>query len=295
MAEPGDVPGHLPFEFAVVAEPDFDARQWSAVVRGSEDLGYDMLLVTDHLQLRLAAVPALAAAAAMTSRIRLGAYVLNSDLRNPALLAADLATVHTLSGGRTVVGLGAGWMRADYEKAGVELGSGRSRVDRLREAVPRVREILHAAAALDGTPAPPLLLGGARRRMLELAGREADIVSVLPPRGPAGYETPLDDTVDAQLARVHAAAAGRSVLPRLNHLLWGCYVTDEPATVIEAVARQWDCPPHIVPRLVPYLIGTVDEIAEQVVERRRRWGFSVITVPAWAAETFAPVMRLLRA
>lgn len=287
---------HLPFEFAVVAEPDYGAAEWSAVVSSSEDLGYDALLVTDHLQLRLAAVPALAMAAAVSSRIRLGTYVLNSDLRSPALLAAEMATVHTLSGGRAIVGLGAGWMRADYEQAGMELKAGSSRLDRLRVAVPRVRKILAEAAAVDGTPPPALLLGGGRRRMLELAGREADIVSVLPPlgpEGPTGYTGMLDDSVEAQLAWVRAGAAGRDVAPRLNHLVWGCFVTEDPAAVTDALARRWGCPPQMVPRLVPYLVGTAEQIAQELLSRRERWGFTLVTVPASRAAAFEPVLRLL--
>lgn len=149
------------FEFAVVAEPDFGAAEWAQLVHRIEDLGYDALMVTDHLQLRLAAVPALASAAALSNRIRLGSYVLNSDLRNPTLLARDMATVHTLSAGRAIVGLGAGWMRADYERTGTTLDTGPTRFDRLRAAMPAVRKVLDAAAAADATAAPPLLLGGA--------------------------------------------------------------------------------------------------------------------------------------
>jgi probable F420-dependent oxidoreductase len=291
------VTDHLPFEFAVVAEPDYSSAEWSAVVRGSEDLGYDALLVTDHLQLRLAAVPALAMAAAVSSRIRLGTFVLNSDLRIPALLAAEMATVHTLSEGRAVVGLGAGWMHADYEQASVDLKPGVSRFDRLRVAVTQVKKILAEAAAVDGAAAPALLLGGGRRRMLELAGREADIVSVLPPLGPygpTGYTTMLDDTVEAQLGWVRAGAAGRDVAPRLNHLVWGCFVTDKPAVVTGGLARYWGCPPQMVPRLVPYLVGNAEQIAQELLARRERWGFTLVTVPASVAAAFAPVMGLLR-
>lgn len=292
----GDVADSLPFEFAVVAEPDYGAAEWLTVIRSSEEFGYDALLVTDHLRLRLAAVPALAMAAGVSSRIRLGTYVLNSDLRSPALLASEMATVHTLAGGRAVVGLGAGWMRDDYVQAGAELKAGVSRFDRLRAALPKVREVLAAAAAADGTSPPPLLLGGARRRMLELAGREADIVSLLPPMGPDGpteYTGMLDDSVEAQLAWVRAGAAGRDVPPRLNHLLWGCFVTRDPAAVTEALARRWGCSPQTVPRLVPYLVGTAEQVAQELLARRERWGFSLVTVPVRMAAAFVPVMRLL--
>lgn len=285
------------FEFAVVAEPDFGAAEWAQLVHRIEDLGYDALMVTDHLQLRLAAVPALASAAALSNRIRLGSYVLNSDLRNPTLLARDMATVHTLSAGRAIVGLGAGWMRADYERTGTTLDTGPTRFDRLRAAMPAVRKVLDAAAAADATAAPPLLLGGARRRMLEFAGREADIISVLPPLGPDGpdgYAPMLADRVDAQLAWVRAGAAGRTKPPILNHLLWGCYVTPDPAAVSSALARALGCAPHHVPDLVPYLVGTVEQIAEILLARRARWGFSLITVPASQAADFVPVMRALR-
>ncbi|MER6563283.1 TIGR03621 family F420-dependent LLM class oxidoreductase [Streptomyces sp. NPDC001027] len=297
MQERAEVINPPSFEFAVVVEPNHSAKDWSAVVRSCEDLGYDTLLVTDHLHLRLAAVPALAMAAGLTTRIRLGSYVLNSDLRDPVLLAKEMATVHTLSEGRAVVGLGAGWLRTDYEQAGIAMKAGAARVERLRAALRPVREVLAEAAATNGSPVPPLLLGGARRRILELAGREADIVGVLPPLGPAGpadYTCMLADHADTQLDWVRAGAAGRITPPRLNHLLWGCFVTRDPAAVNDALARSLGCPPQLVPQLVPYLVGTVDQVARELLARHARWGFTLVTVPSRAATSFAPVMRALR-
>ncbi|MDX2939122.1 LLM class flavin-dependent oxidoreductase [Streptomyces ipomoeae] len=288
--------GDVPFEFAVVAEPDCGLDEWVTTVRSVEDLGYDALLVTDHLRLRLAAIPALAMAAGITTRIRLGSYVLNADLRNPALLAAEVATLHTLSGGRAIAGLGAGWMRDDYERAGVDLSSGASRLDRLRAAVTRTRETLASATADGATPAP-LLLGGGRRRALELAGREADIVSMLPPLGldgPIGYDGMLEESLGKQVAWVRAGAAGRDVRPRLNHLLWGCFVTSNPDAVTAALAKRWNCPRAVVPRLFPYLIGSAGQIAQQLHARRERWGFSFVAVPVRMAKAFVLVMQALR-
>ncbi|MDX3639094.1 TIGR03621 family F420-dependent LLM class oxidoreductase [Streptomyces sp. MB09-02B] len=295
------------FEFAVVAELTHSADQWFTLVRRCERLGYDALFVTDHTYQRLSAVPALAAAAPVSTGLRLGTYVLNNDLRNPAVMAREILTVHTLSGNRAVLGLGAGWMSADYRDTELPLDSGGTRYERLSAAVRTVKQVFAgrtgaghpaASASAPACPSPPaFLLGGARRRTLTLAGREADIVSILPPLGPNGpndYADGLPEKVDAQVAWVRAAAAGRSSPPLLNHLLWACVVTSDPPAALEALAKQLGYPPADMARMVPFLVGTIDQMALNLLARRDRWGFSLVTIPEVAMEQFAPVIALLR-
>lgn len=291
------------FEFAVVAELTHSADQWFTLVRRCERLGYDALFVTDHTYQRLSAVPALAAAAPVSEGLSLGTYVLNNDLRNPAVMAREMLTVHTLSGNRAVLGLGAGWMSADYRDTELSLDSGGTRYARLSAAVRTVKRVFadrtgagHLAASASAPP-PALMLGGARRRTLTMAGREADIVSILPPLGPYGpndHADGLPEKVDTQVAWVRAAAAGRHSPPLLNHLLWSCVVTSDPAAAVEALAKQLGHPPADVARMVPFLVGTVDQLALNLLARRDRWGFSLVTIPEAAMEQFAPVIALLR-
>ncbi|WP_326584645.1 LLM class flavin-dependent oxidoreductase [Streptomyces sp. NBC_00481] len=281
-----------PFRFAVVAELTYPPDHWRDLVRRCETLGYDALYVTDHAHQRLSPIPALTAAATLGDRLRLGTYVLNNDLRDPALVTRDLLTLHALSGHRAILGLGAGWLPADYRDTRLPLEPGPLRYERLRTALDTVRAVLAAA-----DHAPPLLVGGARRRILTLAGQQADIVSIVPPLGPTGPLDPADglpERVDARMNWVREGAVGRPRPPLLNHLVWACLVTEDPSPVRAALAAHLGHSLKDVARMVPYLIGTVDEVAEALLARRERWGFSLVTVPEAAVETFVPVMSLLR-
>lgn len=305
-----------PFEFAVIAELGHSADQWFSLVRRSESLGYDALYVTDHLYQRLSPVPALAAAAPISRTLRLGTFVLNNDLRNPAVMAREAMTIHTLSGHRAVLGLGAGWMPADYRDADLPLDPGGTRYERLRAAVRTVKRVFadrteahtsgeDMATGLDRTPStgpdpaavPALMLGGGRRRTLTLAGQEADIVTIVPPLGPQGpvdHADSMPEQVDTQVAWVRAGAAGREKPPVLNYLLWACFVTDDPQSVLSTLAGRLGYPPEDVARMVPYLVGTADQLAQTLLTRRARWGFSLVTIPEAAIEQFAPVIAILR-
>lgn len=290
------------FEFALVSDGDTTEKEWRELARRAEDLGYDALLISDHVDQRLAPVPALAAAAEVTGRLVVGTYVLNNDLRNPLMLARDAATLHALSEGRFQLGLGAGWYRVDYERTGIAFEPGRVRHERLREAVALCRSHLAGRAGGEEEPTgrhgrPPLLLGGTRRRMLSLAAREADIVSVVPALGPDG-PTDLDDSsparLDEKIAWVRAEAAAREPFPRLNHLVWECFVTPRPGPVEEALARAVGRTPEQLRELACFLVGTAAQVRETLWARRERWGFGYVTVPAATAERFAPVVAGLK-
>src|SRR2546429_6498201 len=123
-----------PFRFGVNVRTAASQAEWADKARKVEALGYAVLLVPDHLADLLAPFPALAAAAAATTRLRVGTAVLNNDFRHPALLAREAATLDVLSDGRLELGLGAGHMQSEYEQAGLAFDSGATRVERLGEA-----------------------------------------------------------------------------------------------------------------------------------------------------------------
>src|ERR1700674_4357736 len=115
--------------------PDGTAASWAEQARKAEDIGYSTLLMPDHFGDQLAPVPALMAAAAATSELRVGTLVFDNAYRPPLVLAKEAATLDLLSGGRLELGLGAGWMRTDYEESGIAYDEPGVRVDRFAEGV----------------------------------------------------------------------------------------------------------------------------------------------------------------
>lgn len=182
------------FRFAAVARQAESGKAWAEKARRFEAAGFDALLVPDHLVGdRFAPLAALTAAACATTRLRLGTLVLANDFRHPAVLAKEAATLDLLSDGRLELGLGTGWMAADYQAAGLALEPPGTRVDRLAEALTVLKGLWgEGPFAFDGAhyrirdldqrprpvqrPHPPLLLGAGGPRMLRLAAREADVV-----------------------------------------------------------------------------------------------------------------------
>ncbi|MER7467661.1 TIGR03621 family F420-dependent LLM class oxidoreductase [Streptomyces sp. NPDC097981] len=304
---------HHPFQFAVTTSGNQPGDGWPDFVRRAEDLGYDLLLITDHAGQGLAPLPALAAAAVLTTRIGLGTYVLGNDLRNPVLLAQEAATIDSLSGGRFTLGVGAGWLPEDYRSTGVPFGPGAERLARLTETVAIVKQLLatgschhegqhHTVHVDDFAPRRPdgtrpyLLLGGARRGALALAARCADTVSLLP-RTTAEHTIDQRDStpkaVDRKVAWVREAAGPRFPRLRLNHVLWECMVLPDPRPILDVFAKAMNETPEQVADNPAMLIGSTTSAAEQLERRRERWGLSTVTVPAAAMEAFAPVVAAL--
>src|SRR5215467_4400703 len=160
-----------------------------------EELGYSTLLMPDHFHQQLAPFSALASAAAATSTLRVGMLVLDNDFRHPVVLAKEAATLDLLSEGRLELGLGAGWMAADYEKSGIAFDPPGVRMDRFEESLSIIKGLFaegpfsfkgrhYEVTGLEGLPKPvqkprpPILIGAGSKRMLQIASREADIVNV---------------------------------------------------------------------------------------------------------------------
>ena len=162
----------------------------------AEHIGFSSIALNDHFNSTAAPMFGLQAMAAATSQIRIATAVLNQDLRHPTVLAKEAATLDLLSGGRLELGLGAGWVRADYDESGIAFDSAATRIDRLEENITIVRGLFgpdpftfrgnhYAVTDLDGIPkpaqpgGPPLMVGGGGRRLLSMAAQRADIVQVL--------------------------------------------------------------------------------------------------------------------
>ncbi len=218
-----------PFRFGVTGVSARSRKEWVEKVKKAEALGFATLLTWDHFDDSLAPLPALVAAADATTSLRLAPCVLSNDYRHPVLLAREAATLDLLSDGRFELGLGAGWNRDEYQRAGLPFDPPSVRVGRLEESV-QILKGLFADAPLTfhgrhytitdlyghprpvQQPHPPLMIGGARRRMLALAAREADIVAFATKVDADGTHDFVDSTGPAiarKVAWVREAAGPR--------------------------------------------------------------------------------------
>ncbi|MEU0589241.1 LLM class F420-dependent oxidoreductase [Streptomyces sp. NPDC006132] len=291
-----------PFRFGVNLLHTASGGEWRAKCRRAEELGYDVILVPDHLGMP-APFPALVAAAEATERPRLGTFTLNAGFWNPTLLAREVATTDALTGGRLELGLGTGYVRAEHDSAGLPFGSPGERVDHLRRTVEELGRLLgsdeHRPQAAQ-RPRVPLLIGGNGDRMLRLSAEHADIAAFTGartvPGSTTGQLTPITaEELDERVAQWLEFARHREEQPELNLLLQVVIGTEDREAAVQPFLE-------LVPELtveqvldLPVsLVGTPDELAEQVLARRKRYGFTYFTVLEPYMEAFAPVMARVR-
>ncbi|MFF9199418.1 TIGR03621 family F420-dependent LLM class oxidoreductase [Streptomyces sp. NPDC014779] len=284
----------LPFRFAVNMLAPGSAEEWRTRCRRAEELGYDLILVADHLGMP-APFPSLVAAAAATTRPRLGTFVLNAAFWNPVLLAREVATTAALTGGRLELGLGTGYVPDEHERAGIPFLPPRERVDHLVRVVEELAGVLKGA---EGTPGVGLTIGGNGNRVLRLAARHADVMAFSGGRFDGDAPTVLTAEELAERVETFAEferAAGRAVPAERNLLIQRVVVTEDRAA---AAAGFREAVPYLTEEqildLPIVLLGTVPEIAAQVRALRERHGFSYFTVLDGAMEAFGPVLAELR-
>ena len=305
-----------PFRFGINVRTAGSAAEWADKARKVERLGYSVLLVPDHLAELLAPFPALAAAAAATTRLRVGTGVLNNDLRHPLLTAREAATLDVLSDGRLELGIGAGHMQSEYAQMGLAFDAGATRVERLGEAVVIVKRLLEGeAVSFAGRhyrvtahtlhprpiqrPRPPLFIGGNAPRLLAVAAREADIVGLTGiafRRG--GAQPDVSDfrvaAVDERVRLLRETAAGRFEQLELNALVQRVIVTDDRHKAAQELTARW---PHLTADDLlasPYvLLGTVDQLVDNLRARRDRWGISYVMTHEPFMDALAPVVARL--
>lgn len=304
-----------PFRFGVQARAAGSGREWLDLARRAEDLGYSTLTMPDHFDDQLAIGPALGAAAAVTTSLRLGTLVYGVDYRHPVVLAKESATLDLLSDGRLELGLGAGWMTADYEQAGLPLDRPGVRIDRMVEHLAVVRGLWtgepvdhrgahYTVQGISGfpvpvqRPGPPVLIGGGGPRMLATAGRHADIVGINfhLGGGAIGPELGADATaarVDEKLGFVRDGAGQRFDDVELHLRVFVAAITDDRRGLAEAMADGFGLTVDEALESPYALAGTVDQVCETLVARRERWGFSYVAVGPEAMEDFAPVVARL--
>jgi probable F420-dependent oxidoreductase len=304
------------FRFGASSDTAGTRAEWIAKARHIEDLGYSTMLFPDHIgDQRLAPISAAMCVADATETLRIGTFVLNNDYRNPTLLAKEAATLDLLSDGRFELGLGAGWLHDDYDFSGLAFDPPGVRVGRLEEAIQVIRSAYSAkpfdfdgnhyqVKGLLGHPAPvqpggpPLMVGGGGRRILSIAAREADIVNVqfpLTAGTTAGVAADMAsaDTTRQQLEWIRAAAGTRFEELELSTAVYFAAVTDDRRAAAEQIAPGWGFDVEVALNTPHILIGSVEQMVDQLVEQREKYGISYIVFAQDTYAILAPVVERL--
>jgi probable F420-dependent oxidoreductase len=290
------MPPPRPFRFATGSFAAASAAEYVEGARRAEGLGYAVWLTGDHLEpWFFEPGPALTAAAAATTTIRVGCCVFANDFRHPALLAKEAATIDVLTGGRFEFGIGAGWHKQEYERSGIPFDPPAVRVARMEEGLTVVRGLwadgafsfagtYYTITELDGAPKPlqrphpPIFVGGGGKRLLSFAAREADIVGIHAKALPGGGIDEASAT-EAELAErvgwVRAAAGARFDRIELALLVTSVAVADDRQAAAERLA------------------GQRERIVEDLLAQREQHGISYVTVYPQDMEAFAPVVARL--
>jgi len=317
-----------PFRFAVQAYRASSAAEWRGIAQKVEALGYSTLHVADHYigagpaldatghrVQTLACIPAMTYAAASTTTLRIGSRMLNVGYHVPAVLAKEVASIDVLSEGRLELGLGAGWLQAEYDAMGIPFGTPGERITLLEESVELIlqacagqmmdvtgtyvnaRDYTGVPATLQ-SPHPPIMIGGGAPRILRYAGRVADIVSVNfnNRSGQVGSDSIATSTADEtaqKIGWIAEGAAGRDVQPELEIATYFMSVTGRSEITAEALSARTGLAPAELAEFPHALAGDVPQIVEELQRRREVYGFSYVTVGDANMDAFAPVVEAL--
>lgn len=315
------------FRFGLQSYAPATAAAWREQVRRAEALGFDVFTVADHVigpgpalqptghpVQTVAAIPAMVVAAEATDTIRIGSRVLCTDYRNPVMLVKELATLDFFSDGRLEIGLGAGWLENEYDAMGVPFERAGVRLDRLEETISLMRAAFAGgeldqrgahvhAVGFEAVPkpvqsAPPLMIGGGSPRVLGIAGREADIVSINFDNssgrlGAQGVGSSTAALTAQKIDWIKAAAGERWPVIELEIAAYFTVITDDTTATLEKMAPMFALQPAELAEHPHALIGSVDAVVDQLVERRDRYGISYITFGGSVMDAVAPVVERL--
>jgi len=305
------------FRFGVMVTNVGSGKEMSELARRAEGLGYSTLFVPDHfVDHQLAPTVALAHAAAVTDTLRIGPLVLGNDYKHPVVLAREVGSLDLLSDGRLELGIGAGWMTVDYEKAWMTLDRPGVRIARLAESITILKGLLadgpftfhgehYRVTDLDGQPKPvqrphpPFLIGGGGPKILALAAKEAQIVGINAnlrsgePTSPDAAHSLVPAATDEKLATLRAAAGDHFDDLEIQTLVGFVHETDDAAGIVEGMAGAFGVTPDDA-RMAPVtLVGTQGEMVELLEARRARWQMSYHVVGSEVLDTFAPIVAQL--
>lgn len=300
---------HQSLRFGLQVNPSI--CDMATIGQQAEAAGFNVISVADHVGPKpTAPMVALAHLAARTSHIGLGTLVLNNDMRNPVQLAWEAATLHSLSGGRLELGLGAGHTPHEYAATGIAFEPPAVRKARLRESVDIMAALFRGEpvsyhgqhhqvsdARLELVSPPKILVGGNGSTLLRHAAANADIIGLqgLGRTKDDGHSHSVKfgiDHLEAQLAVIDEAASRAEHRPELNALVQVVDLTDERERAIKKLTADVDGLDPVDAAATPYLaIGTVGQVARQMLEARDRWGITYFSVRTL---DLAPVIERVR-
>lgn len=289
-----------PFRFGLQTHGPIEGMSWTDTAKFAEQQGYSSLLVPDHFHGQYGPMTALAAAAAVTTELKVGALVFGNDYRHPIMLAKEMATLDHIAEGRVEFGIGAGWMRTDYDQTGMVYDRPGLRIERMVESLQIIKRCWQEGSfdfagehyqidGYDGLPlpytpgGPPVIIGGGGPRMLGVAAEHADIVAITANlrAGEVGADAISDsmpEAYDAKLARVGEVLGDRLDDTEINSLAMNTTITDDRDGALEFFAGMFGAPKEHVAQTPALIVGSVDEIVETLQERRDRWGFNYVVV-----------------
>ena len=321
-----------PFRFSLQCFNTDSPANWRSLISKTEDLGYSTFFLADHFlspgpaldgtyhpPQMLGAVPAIAMALEQTSTLRVGCRVFCNDYRHPVVLAKEAATMDYLSEGRLEFGLGAGWIKAEYEAAGMPFDEFPQRFERFAETVHAYKAFMSGEplaitgesinwSGFSGTPEPaqkpwpPLMIGGGSKKILEFAGREADIVSLnfnnrAGMLGPDGMNSGLAEATARKIQWIRNGAGDRFDDIELEIGAYNTIITDHQQPTAAAIGDALGMSAEDILSHPHCLIGSVDYICEELEKRREAYGISYIAVlddgENNMVEAFAPVVERL--
>lgn len=316
-----------PFRFGFTGGASSKRVKLLDAARLVESLGYSTFGLADHFVRPMAPLIAGQAVADATTTLRITQTVLAQDFREPAVLAKELATLDVLSEGRLQVGLGAGWLRQEYEDAGLRFDSASVRIERLEETAIIVKGLFgdepfsfsgahYSVRELEGSPVPvqrphpPIMIGGGGRKVLSVAARQADIVQLMPSN--RGGRTSLDPSqfsvpaIEEKIGWIRDAAGSRFDDIELSAQLLECAVTDRPEEhlsdladrIVRVVERMGggriDLGEDDLRRSPIVAVGSLDEVCEKLEATRATYGISYFACPIEAdPSVLAPVIERL--
>lgn len=293
-----------PFRFGIHSS-SLPANGWIEWLRRIEGLGYSAIHWPDHFGPQIDPVVAMAAAAGVTKRLRLGSLVYCVDYRHPVVYAKAAASIHALSGGRHEFGIGAGWMEDDYSQAGIHFDKPSVRIERLDEALQIIKSVwteertnftgkhyqirgIERTAELQKGERPRIHVGGGGRRLLTVAGRHADIVSIVYSIRGGSFNS--DSIRDGSISRFNkkvgwirkaAETAGKDPdAIELGTMMFQPVFTDDPETVIKEYAKKWDVTYEEAAEFSELLVGTPSAMKERLKQLREDTGINYIVIQA---------------
>jgi probable F420-dependent oxidoreductase len=317
-----------PFRFGLQAYAPNSGKEWRELARKAEASGFSSFHLADHIigpgpalaatghpVQTVAAIPAMAVAAEATSTIKVGCRVLCVDYRNPVMLAKEVATLDFFSEGRLELGLGAGWLQGEYEAIGIPFDRAGVRIDRFEEVIALLRasfaegelniDTPHVhAVGFEAVPkpftksGPPIMIGGGAKRILTIAGREADIVSLnfnnsSGKLGADGIGSSTAELTDQKIQWIKDGAGARFDQIEIEIAAYFTIVTPDGEGTRAKMAPMFGMTPEVFAEHPNALIGSVDEICDRIVERRERFGISYVSFGASVIDAVIPVVERL--